>query len=940
MTTVAVSVCALTIVILYRASLKQQRDRLIETASSQARLIEAIAQFDKKHSTRDVSGDAFAATISQIKEAHKRFHGFGETGEFTLAKREGNRIVFLLSHRHADLDNPQPVPFISQIAEPMSLALSGKSGTIIGLDYRGERVLAAYEPVAELDLGIVAKIDMSEIRGPFIRAGLLASGCGFILILAGTILFFLISNPIVRKIEKSEEQYRAVAENSSDYFMRYDRNFRHTYANAAAIGATGLPVEEYLGKTHREIGFPQHLCELWEEHIQNVFDTGERSKIEFEVELTEGSRFLELQLNPEFSADGGVHSVIGISRDITGRKRAEEALVESEAKLHAITEAAIDYIMLLDVELRVQYVNRAEPGLSIDEIIGKPIYEFAPEKDQPRIKELLREALETGASVRYETEYPRPDGEVVHFESVVAQLNTGEKSDGLVVTSRDITERRRAEEVLHRYETIVSSSTDMLALLDPDFFYLAANQAYLQAFGKTRDDIIGNSVPKIFGDEFFNTIIKPNAERCLAGEEVHYQGWFEFPVHGRMYMDIAYFPYLNSDNEIMGFVVAGRDITERKESEEALRAAKENLELQVDVRTADLQRTQARLQEAQHIAGLGFLTWNLKTDEMHWSDEVYLLYGVDKQEAGPTIESTIELIHPDDMEYVQKNLDMAVKGVTKYNIDHRIVRPDGTVIWIHAQAKLTLDRDGNPEYLLGTVLDITERKEAEERHQQYQQRLKALASQLTIVEERERRRMAADLHDRVGQSLAFARIQIARTLKSGVDVKLATMLDELSKSIFQAAQDTRHLIFDLSSPLLNEIGLTAAISEWLEEQIGERYGLETELIENGWKEPLDDDSRAIVFRNVRELLTNVAKHAKADKVTVCLEDKADSLSIVVKDDGIGFDPREVSEALTLEGGYGLFSVRERMADLGGSLEIVSEPGKGCTAILTAPMNKK
>jgi PAS domain S-box-containing protein len=480
----------------------------------------------------------------------------------------------------------------------------------------------------------------------------------------------------------------------------------------------------------------------------------------------------------------------------------------------------------------------------------------------------------------------------------------------------------------------------MLALLDPDFFYLAANQAYLQAFGKTRDDIIGNSVPKIFGDEFFNTIIKPNAERCLAGEEVHYQGWFEFPVHGRMYMDIAYFPYLNSDNEIMGFVVAGRDITERKESEEALRAAKENLELQVDVRTADLQRTQARLQEAQHIAGLGFLTWNLKTDEMHWSDEVYLLYGVDKQEAGPTIESTIELIHPDDMEYVQKNLDMAVKGVTKYNIDHRIVRPDGTVIWIHAQAKLTLDRDGNPEYLLGTVLDITERKEAEERHQQYQQRLKALASQLTIVEERERRRMAADLHDRVGQSLAFARIQIARTLKSGVDVKLATMLDELSKSIFQAAQDTRHLIFDLSSPLLNEIGLTAAISEWLEEQIGERYGLETELIENGWKEPLDDDSRAIVFRNVRELLTNVAKHAKADKVTVCLEDKADSLSIVVKDDGIGFDPREVSEALTLEGGYGLFSVRERMADLGGSLEIVSEPGKGCTAILTAPMNKK
>jgi signal transduction histidine kinase len=139
---------------------------------------------------------------------------------------------------------------------------------------------------------------------------------------------------------------------------------------------------------------------------------------------------------------------------------------------------------------------------------------------------------------------------------------------------------------------------------------------------------------------------------------------------------------------------------------------------------------------------------------------------------------------------------------------------------------------------------------------------------------------------------------------------------------------------------MNEIGLTAAISEWLEEQIGKRHGLETELIDNGRKEPLDDDTRAILFRNVRELLANVVKHAEAKKVSVCLEDGYDSLSIVVKDDGIGFNRSEISNAVTLKGGYGLFSIKERMADLGGSLEIVSEPGKGCTAILTAPTKKK
>ena len=110
------------------------------------------------------------------------------------------------------------------------------------------------------------------------------------------------------------------------------------------------------------------------------------------------------------------------------------------------------------------------------------------------------------------------------------------------------------------------------------------------------------------------------------------------------------------------------------------------------MRTADLQRAQESLQEAQRVAGLGFLTWNLKANEMQWSDEVYRLYGVDKQEAEVTIESTVGLVHPDNKEFVQKSLDMAIKDVSEYNIDHRILRPDGKVIWIHAQAKLTLDK--------------------------------------------------------------------------------------------------------------------------------------------------------------------------------------------------------------------------------------------------------
>lgn len=163
MVAVALSVAGVTIYILYSTHFEQQRERLAVTARSQARLIEAVARFDQIYNQNYPEGPT-QATLSQIIDASGQFREFGLTGEFTLARREGEMIVFLLRHRHDDLDHPRPVPIDSELAEPMRLALAGKSGSVIGLDYRGETVLAAYEPVSLLNFGIVAKLDLSEIR--------------------------------------------------------------------------------------------------------------------------------------------------------------------------------------------------------------------------------------------------------------------------------------------------------------------------------------------------------------------------------------------------------------------------------------------------------------------------------------------------------------------------------------------------------------------------------------------------------------------------------------------------------------------------------------------------------------------------------------------------------------------------------------------------------
>ena len=298
-----------------------------------------------------------------------------------------------------------------------------------------------------------------------------------------------------------------------------------------------------------------------------------------------------------------------------------------------------------------------------------------------------------------------------------------------------------------------------------------------------------------------------------------------------------------------------------------------------------------------------------------------------------------DITHPEDLGADLDQARQLLDGEAEtYSMEKRYVRKDGETVWVNLTVSLVRDDAGEPRWFVAVVEDIAKRKQGEQTILEYQRRLKSLASELTIAEERERRSIAADLHDHVGQTLALARIRLAMACRAASEPALRAMLDEVSQSVLQAAQDTRHLIFDLSSPSMNEIGLAAAISEWLEEQVGKRYGLKTDFVDQVHRVPLTDDVRAILFRNVRELLTNVVKHAHAQTVSVRLERDDGNLRMVIQDDGVGFSADAASRKVGDAGGFGLFSIEERMADLGGSFEVASEPGKGCTAILTMPLS--
>ncbi len=197
-----------------------------------------------------------------------------------------------------------------------------------------------------------------------------------------------------------------------------------------------------------------------------------------------------------------------------------------------------------------------------------------------------------------------------------------------------------------------------------------------------------------------------------------------------------------------------------------------------------------------------------------------------------------------------------------------------------------------------------------------------------LSEESERRRLAVELHDQIGQVLAATKIKLGSLRKQISTAGLDEQCGEAIALCDQAIKFTRSLTSELSPPILYELGFEAAL-EWLARQHRERYGISVEMIDDRQPKPLSDDVRVLLFRAVRELLVNVSKHAQADSITISVAREASDIRVVVEDDGIGFD---ISKAKVGEG-FGIFNIRERLELLGGSVDMKSEPGRGTQVIL-------
>lgn len=393
-------------------------------------------------------------------------------------------------------------------------------------------------------------------------------------------------------------------------------------------------------------------------------------------------------------------------------------------------------------------------------------------------------------------------------------------------------------------------------------------------------------------------------------------------------------PVLDSQGQFLGFRASNRDITDRKKAEEALHESREVLRKKED-----------SLSEAQRIAHLGNWNWNIITDKLLWSDEIYRIFGLEPQEFGATYEAFLESVHPDDRELVNQAVNESLADSNKqYSIDHRVVRPDGSQRIVHERGEVTFDKGGKAIRMIGTVHDITEQKrvenalrKSETALRKSQNNLRFLAGKLLSVQEEERRRLARELHDDLTQRLAVLAIdagKLEQQLESSPK-PLQDKIRQMKEQMVKLSTDVHDISRQLHPAILDDLGLVDAIKSECA-SFSKRGGISIKYEPVNIPEAIPKDIAMCVYRIMQEGLRNIAKHANIKEAEVLLTSTDDGIRLHIKDSGIGFDLANVRG----KGGVGLASMEERVRLIQGKLSIQSKPGQGTEIELRAPISRR
>jgi PAS domain S-box-containing protein len=768
-----------------------------------------------------------------------------------------------------------------------------------------------------------------------------------------------------RTAQRRRTQRRATDENSveilesmSDGFAAVDREWRYTYVNRAAERNTRLRRDEMLGRALWEV-FPDFAGSQFESACRRAMNEG--VTVHFEEYCAPLDTWFEQTMYP--AADG----ITVYGRDITERKRMEAALDEQQRFIRRITELSP---VMLDV---FNVVTGDHPYFSSDvvNLLGHTADQIAQMEDEfstllhPEDVPRLRENIErlkrlTGGEINeFECRVRRGDEwRWISARSMVFARDEQGNVRQVVNATFDITERKQAEETLRRAceevgQRIVERTRQLSEIdeelrteiterkrADEELRCSEAHLAEAQRLGHV-GSWMWNVVTgecfwslehfRIFGldPETFKPTVE-NIQRLIHPEDLPIvERVLEKAIRELINFEVEYRIIRPTDGtiryhcglghpvdkghgelEFIGMVV---DVTKRRRAEEELR------------------RSEAYLAEGQRLSHTGSWAWNVSTGEVFWSQEMFRIYGLDPEQTKPGYPSVLQYTLPEDRPRVQQTFEDAVREKRDYELAYRVVWPDGTIRHVNNLAHPVFDKSGTLIEYVGTTIDTTERERAEVSH-------KELLHRLVLAQEEERGRIAREMHDQLGQQLTALILKLGM-LKGGFgeQEELRGQFEALEADAKQLDRDVNFLVWELRPPALDDLGLQAALTKHTRNW-SKHFNITVKLHVTGMeKDRLTLEIETALYRIAQEALNNIVKHARATNVDIILERRVEEVSLIVEDDGVGFDTEEVSGAVN--GGLGLTGMRERTSLVGGAVEIESRLGDGVTVFVRIPAPK-